>query len=110
MVDKSESTIHDHIVKLDYVSFLDVWVPHNLTEKNLLGNIFICIRFLITTRRFLKQLVTGNEKWIIDKNDECKRSWRKRDELTTFNLLKNRTSSEEGNPMCLVVLERDLLL
>ena len=37
----SKSTIHEHFVKLGYNRF-DVWVPHDLTEKNLMDRISIC--------------------------------------------------------------------
>ncbi|CAK9833044.1 Histone-lysine N-methyltransferase SETMAR [Anthophora retusa] len=82
MVNKSKSTIHDHIVKLGYISRFDVWLPHNLTEKNLLDRISICDSLYKRNEEtpFLKQLVTGDEKWIIYKNVERKRSWGKRDE------------------------------
>ncbi|EZA47914.1 Histone-lysine N-methyltransferase SETMAR [Ooceraea biroi] len=35
----SKTTVHDHVVKLGYVSRYDVWVPHNLAEKNLMDPI-----------------------------------------------------------------------
>ncbi|CAK9808456.1 Histone-lysine N-methyltransferase SETMAR [Anthophora quadrimaculata] len=82
MLNKSKSTIHDHIVKIGYVNRLDVWVPHDLTEKNLLDRISICDSLYKRNEEtsFLKQLVTGDEKWIIYKNIERERSWGKRDE------------------------------
>ncbi|XP_076302938.1 histone-lysine N-methyltransferase SETMAR-like [Lasioglossum baleicum] len=42
MLNKSKLTIHDHTVKLGYVNRLDVWVPHDLTKKNLLDRVSIC--------------------------------------------------------------------
>jgi len=60
----SKSTIHEHFVKLDYINRFDVWVPHDLTEKNLMDRISICDSINATTP-FLKQVVTGDEKWII---------------------------------------------
>ena len=38
----SKSTIHEHFVKLGYINHFDVWVPHDLTEKNLMDRISIC--------------------------------------------------------------------
>jgi len=38
----SKSTIHEHFVKLGYINRFDVWVLHDLTEKNLMNRIFIC--------------------------------------------------------------------
>jgi len=42
MLNMSKSTIHEHFVKLGYINRFDVWVPHDLTEKNLMNCIFIC--------------------------------------------------------------------
>jgi len=42
MLNMSKSTIHDHFVKLGYINRFDVWVPHDLTEKNLMDHISIC--------------------------------------------------------------------
>ncbi|XP_012062149.1 PREDICTED: histone-lysine N-methyltransferase SETMAR-like, partial [Atta cephalotes] len=42
MLNMSKSTIHEHFVKLGYINHFDVWVPHDLTEKNLMDRISIC--------------------------------------------------------------------
>jgi len=55
----------------------------------------------------LKQVVTGDEKWIIYNNVERKRSWRKRNELPLATP-KAWSSSKEGH--ALVGLERDPVL
>jgi len=54
----------------------DVWVPHNLTEKNLMDHISICDSLLKCNENdpFLKQIITGDEKWIVYINMEGKRS------------------------------------
>ena len=36
MLNMSKSTIHEHFVKFGYINRFDVWVPHDLTEKNLM--------------------------------------------------------------------------
>jgi len=43
---------------------LDVWVPHDLTVKNLMDRISICESLLkrIEIEPFLKRLITGDEK------------------------------------------------
>ena len=38
----TNSTIHEHFVKLGYINRLDVLVPHELTEKNPVDRISIC--------------------------------------------------------------------
>ncbi|XP_017796120.1 PREDICTED: histone-lysine N-methyltransferase SETMAR-like [Habropoda laboriosa] len=82
MLNISKSTIHKHFVKLGYVNRFDVWVPHDLTEKNLMDRISICDSVYKRNEEtpFLKQLVTGDEKWIIYNNVQRKRSWGKRNE------------------------------
>jgi len=42
MLNMSKSTIHEHFVKLGYINRFDVWVPHDLTEKNVMDLISIC--------------------------------------------------------------------
>ena len=42
MLNVSKFTIHEHFVKLGYINRFDVWVPHDLTEKNLMDRISIC--------------------------------------------------------------------
>ena len=61
---------------------LDVWVPHKLSEKNLLDHISACNSLLKHNENvpFLKQIVTGDEKWILYNNVEWKRSWGKENE------------------------------
>jgi len=60
----SKSTIHEHFVKLGYINRFDVWVPHDLTEKNLMDRISICNLLYKCNEEtsFLKQVVTGDEK------------------------------------------------
>jgi len=76
----SKSTIHEHFV-LGYINRFNVWVPHDLMEKNLMDRISICDSLYKRNEEtpFLKQVVTGDEKWIIY-NVERKRSWGKRNE------------------------------
>jgi len=85
-----KSTVSEHLSKLQMIKKLDVWVPHDLTEKNRIDR--ISISDLLYKRNeydpFLKRIVTGNEKWIIYNNVERKRSWSKRGgpALTTSKL------------------------
>lgn len=87
MLNIPKTTIHEHLLKLDYVNRLDIWVPHDLTEKNLMARINICDSLYKRNEvtPFLKQVVTGDEKWIIYNNVQRKRFWGKRNEspLTT---------------------------
>ena len=75
----SKSSLENHLHHLGYIHHFDVWVQHKLSEKNLLDHISTCDSLLKRNENvpFLKQTVTGDEKWILYKNVEQKRSWGK---------------------------------
>ncbi|XP_035744177.1 histone-lysine N-methyltransferase SETMAR-like [Vespa mandarinia] len=72
-------TVLNHLKKAGYKKKLDVWVPHDLTMKNLMNRISICESLLKRNEiePFLKRLITGDEKWIMYDNDVRKTSWSK---------------------------------
>lgn len=74
-----QTTILRHLSKLNFVSKLDVWVPHQLTEKNLMDRVAICMQLCsrYETEPFFNRLVTGDEKWILYDNVVRKRHWSK---------------------------------
>uniref|UniRef100_A0A8C6B8K2 Histone-lysine N-methyltransferase SETMAR n=1 Tax=Monodon monoceros TaxID=40151 RepID=A0A8C6B8K2_MONMO len=78
----SRSSAENHLHQLGYVNRFDAWVPHKLSEKNLLDRISTCNSPLKHNENvpFLKQIVTGDKKWILYNNVEWKRSWGKRNE------------------------------
>lgn len=73
----SHTSVEKHLHKIGYVSRLNVWVPHKLTEANLTARISICDLLLKRQEKhpFLRNLVTGDEKWISYDNVVRKRSW-----------------------------------
>ena len=77
----SKSSTENHLHHLGYGHHFDVWVPHKLSKKHLLDHISACNSLLKHKENipFLKQVVTGDEKWILYKknNVEQKRSWGK---------------------------------
>ena len=75
----SKSSVENHLHQLGDVHRFDVWVPHKLREKNLLDHISTCDSLLKHNENvpFLKQIVTGDEKWLLYNNVERKRSWGK---------------------------------
>ncbi|XP_020298171.1 histone-lysine N-methyltransferase SETMAR-like, partial [Pseudomyrmex gracilis] len=75
-------TVLNHLQNAGYKKNLDVWVPHDLTVKNLMDRFSICESLLKRNdiEPFLKRLITGNEKWITYDNNVRKRSWTKRNE------------------------------
>ncbi|KAJ0177351.1 hypothetical protein K1T71_007360 [Dendrolimus kikuchii] len=72
-------TVLAHLKKAGYTKKLDIWVPHELTEKNLINRVLICDSLLRRneTVPFLKKLITGDEKWITYDKNVRKRSWSK---------------------------------
>ena len=70
-------TVLNHLKKAGYKKKLDVWVPHELSVKNLMDRINICDSLLKRNEiePFLKRMVTGDEKWIKYDNNVRKRSW-----------------------------------
>ena len=78
----SKSSFENHLHQLGYVNHFDVWVPHKLSKKNLLDHMSACDSLLKHNENvpFLKQIVTGNEKWILYNNVEWKRVWGKQNE------------------------------
>lgn len=77
-----QKTVWNHLQKSGYKKTLDVWVPHELTQKNLIDRISISEMLLKRNEidPFLKQVVTGDEKWVKYENVKRKRSWKKGDE------------------------------
>lgn len=73
----SHTSVENHLRQLEYVSRLNVWVPHQLTEANLTTRISICdlLRKRQENDPFLKRMVTGDEKWVVYDNVTRKRSW-----------------------------------
>ena len=67
----SKLSVENHLQQLGYVNRFDVWVPH---KKNLLDCISSCNSLLKRNENvlFLKQIVTGDEKWILYNNVEGK--------------------------------------
>ena len=75
----SKSSVENHLHQLGYVNRFDVWVSYKLSEKNLLDRFSACDSLLKRKENvlFLKQIVMGNEKWMLYNNVERKRSWGK---------------------------------
>ena len=69
--------------QLGYVHYFDFWVPYKLNEKNLFNCISACSSILKCNKNvpFLKQIVTGDEKWILYNHVEWTRLWGKQNEL-----------------------------
>ncbi|CAH0399479.1 unnamed protein product [Chilo suppressalis] len=59
-------TVLAHLKIFQYTKKLDIWVPHELTERNLINRVLICNSLLRRneTEPILKKLITGDEMWI----------------------------------------------
>lgn len=71
-----QKTVCNHLYKVDLKKKLDVWMPHELTQKNLLDRIDACHSLLKRNEidQILKRMVSGDEKWVTYENS-WKRSW-----------------------------------
>lgn len=72
----SQSTINRHLEKLGKVSELEVWVPHNLSERNKEDRMSIATSLpsRVKIEPFLNKIIAGDDKWITYENIACKRS------------------------------------
>ncbi|GFS62625.1 histone-lysine N-methyltransferase SETMAR [Trichonephila clavipes] len=63
-------TVLSHLSKVGFKKKLDVWVPHQLTPKNMIDQIPICKGLAKRNEidPFLKRMVTGDEKWVTYNN------------------------------------------
>ncbi|GFW09530.1 histone-lysine N-methyltransferase SETMAR [Trichonephila clavipes] len=70
-------TVLSHLRKVEFKKKLHVWVPHQLTQKNMMDRISICEALAKRNEiaPFLKRMVTGDEKWVAYYNIVRKRSW-----------------------------------
>ncbi|GFX46202.1 histone-lysine N-methyltransferase SETMAR [Trichonephila clavipes] len=71
------TTVGDYIISLGFVFKQSVWVPHELTEKNLSDRVRMCSSHLIrhNVEPFFDKLITGDEKWILYENIKKKNSY-----------------------------------
>ncbi|XP_025154683.1 histone-lysine N-methyltransferase SETMAR-like [Harpegnathos saltator] len=102
----SQKTVWNHLHKAGLKKKLDVWVLHELTQKNLLDRIHACDSLLKRNAidPFLKRMVTSDEKWVTYENNRRKRSWSKRGEPVPDDR-QARINCQEGFTVCLVGLE-----
>ena len=80
--DVSHTCTEERLKQFGYVKKFDLWVPHQPKEIHLTQRISICDSLLKRNEvdPFLKQLITGDQKWIVYNNVNGKRSWMMEDE------------------------------
>ena len=78
----SQSTICCHLKKIGNVSKLGVWLPHPLSKKNKEDRISIATSHLLRQRNdpFLKEIISGDEKWVLNDNVQYEKQWIDKDE------------------------------
>ncbi|GFX09894.1 histone-lysine N-methyltransferase SETMAR [Trichonephila clavipes] len=72
-------TVLSHLRKVEFRKKFHVWVPHQLTPKNMMDRISICEALAKRNEidPFLKRMVTGDEKRVTYYNIVRKQSWSK---------------------------------
>ena len=74
----SKSSVENHLYQLGYVNHFGGWGPPKLSQKNL---DYISTRDSLLKHNenilFLKQIVTGDEQWIVYNNVQVKILWGK---------------------------------
>ncbi|CAF3809193.1 unnamed protein product [Rotaria magnacalcarata] len=77
MLGCNQSTIDRDLHQMGTVNKLGTWVPHELSTDNMQQRVIIC-NFLLSKHdryRFLQQIVTRDEKWVLYVNHTRKRQW-----------------------------------
>lgn len=73
----SHGTIEYHLHQLGKVHKWGIWIPHELSETQLLHRVEILSSHLTRykSRPFLNQIVTGDEKWVLYVNLRKRKQW-----------------------------------
>ena len=70
VVGVSYITVGWHLHAEEYINQVDVWVPHDLSERKLTQRILVWDELTKRNRTepFLKNMIAGDEKWIMYNN------------------------------------------
>lgn len=73
----SHTTVETHLNELGKTWKYGVWVPHGLSPHQLRLRIDACMDLLTSHRNYLwlRNLITGDEKWVLYVNHTLKRQW-----------------------------------
>lgn len=79
LLNLAHGTVYNHLKDAGYVSRANVWVPHALSDRNMMDRINISSLLLEKDNEtpFLKRMITGDEKWILYNNVARGRTWSK---------------------------------
>ncbi|GFV96154.1 histone-lysine N-methyltransferase SETMAR [Trichonephila clavipes] len=105
------TTVEDYIKSLGFVLKRSVWVPHELTEKNLSDRVRMCSSHLIrhNMETFFDKLITGDEKWVLYENIKRKKSYCKPGTSATVSS-KTKYPSTKSTALFAVGQERSSVL
>ena len=81
----SHTTVETYLNKLGRVWKYGVWIPHELLAYQLQHRLDVCMDLLTSYRNYewLRNLVTGDEKWLLYINSAGKRQWLSIDQTGT---------------------------
>lgn len=73
----SHTTVETHLKELGKTWKYGVWIPHELSKFQLQYRVDTCMQLMTWHRTFewLRNLVTGDEKWVLYVNHTRKRQW-----------------------------------
>lgn len=73
----THTAIEKHLEELDFVKKLGAWLPHKLTTANMMHRVSICSSLISRKRRtdWIREIITGDEKWVLYVNHTRKRQW-----------------------------------
>lgn len=73
----SHGTVWNRLHKAGLSNKRNIWLPHELTDRQLERRVDACHVLLqkYTREPFLKRVITGDEKWILYKNVTQQKSW-----------------------------------
>lgn len=73
----SHTAVENHLHKLGKTWKYGIFVPHNLSSEQLKHHVDVCMQLLTYRRTFewLRNIVAGDEKWVLYVNYSRKRQW-----------------------------------
>ncbi len=73
----SHTTVETHLAELGKTWKYGVWIPHDLSLHQLQHRVDTCMQLMTSHRNYqwLRNLITGDEKWVLYVNYTRKRQW-----------------------------------
>lgn len=76
-LNSNQHTINNHLSELGFRKKFGVWVPHDLSDEQKFNRVSACSSLLSRSsdKEWIKQIVTGDEKWVMYVNHTRKLQW-----------------------------------